>query len=103
MKLPSGRRSRQPFQEEPTMDDLAQSKIEVIVTVAEDRKANLKQIASELQIRGLELTAEPLEDLGMITGKALEMNLDQLKIVSGVTAVEKAGTVHIAPPESEVQ
>ena len=85
------------------MDDLAQSKIEVIVTVAEDRKTNLKKIASELQIRGLELTAEPLEDLGMITGKALEMNLDQLKIVNGVTAVEKAGTVQIAPPESEVQ
>jgi hypothetical protein len=39
----------------------------------------------------------------MITGKALEMNLDQLKIVSGVTAVEKAGTVHIAPPDAEVQ
>jgi len=85
------------------MDDLAQSKIEVIVTVAEDRKANLKQIASELQIRGLELIVEPLEDLGMITGKALEMNLDQLKIVSGVTAVEKAGTVQIAPPDAEVQ
>ena len=85
------------------MDDLAQSKIEVIVTVAEDRKVNLKQIALELQRRGLELTAEPLQDLGMITGKALEMNLDQLKIVNGVTAVEKAGSVNIAPPGSEVQ
>jgi hypothetical protein len=31
------------------------------------------------------------------------MNLDQLKIVNGVTAVEKAGTVQIAPPECEVQ
>jgi hypothetical protein len=85
------------------MDDLAQSKIEVIVTVAEDHKTNLKQIASELQRRGLELTAKPLDNLGMISGKALEMNLDRLKIVNGVTAVEKAGTVHIAPPESEVQ
>jgi hypothetical protein len=85
------------------MGDLAQPKIEVIVTVAEDRKANLKQIASELQSRGLELTAEPLEDLGMISGKAVETNLDQLKIVNGVAAVEKAGTVHIAPPESDVQ
>lgn len=85
------------------MGDIAQPKVEVIVTVAEDRKANLKQIASELQSSGLEITAEPLESLGMISGKAAEKNLDQLKNVNGVTAVEKAGTVQIAPPESDVQ
>jgi hypothetical protein len=85
------------------MGDIAQPKVEVIVTVAEDRKANLKQIASELQSRGLEITGEPLESLGMISGKAAEENLDQLKNVNGVTAVEKAGTVQIAPPESDVQ
>jgi hypothetical protein len=85
------------------MDDLVQPKIEVIVTVAEDRKANLKQIASELQSRGLEITAEPLENLGIITGKAVETNLNKLKIVNGVAAVERAGTVQIAPPESDVQ
>ena len=85
------------------MGDIAQPKVEVIVTVAEDRKANLKQIASELQSRGFEITAEPLESLGMISGKAAEKTLDQLKGVNGVTAVEKAGTVQIAPPDSDVQ
>jgi hypothetical protein len=85
------------------MGEIAQPKVEVIITVAEDRKANLKQIASELQSFGLEITAEPLESLGMISGKAAEKNLDQLKNVHGVTAIEKAGTVQIAPPESDIQ
>jgi hypothetical protein len=85
------------------MGEIAQPKVEVIITVAEDRKANLKQIASELQSFGLEITAEPLESLGMISGKAAEKNLDQLKNVNGVTAIEKAGTVQIAPPESDIQ
>jgi hypothetical protein len=85
------------------MGEIAQPKVEVIITVAEDRKANLKQIASELQRFGLEITAEPLESLGMISGKAAEKNLDQLKNVNGVTAIEKAGTVQIAPPESDIQ
>jgi hypothetical protein len=39
----------------------------------------------------------------MISGKAAEKNLDQLKNVNGVTAIEKAGTVQIAPPESDIQ
>ena len=85
------------------MGEIAQPKVEVIITVTEDRKANLKQIASELQSFGLEITAEPLESLGMISGKAAEKNLDQLKNVNGVTAIEKAGTVQIAPPESDIQ
>ena len=85
------------------MGEIAQPKVEVIITVAEDRKANLKQIASELQSFGLEITAEPLESLGMISGKAAEKNLDQLKNVNGVTAIEKPGTVQIAPPESDIQ
>jgi hypothetical protein len=85
------------------MGEIAQPKVEVIITVTEDRKANLKQIASELQSFGLEITAEPLESLGMISGKAAEKNLDQLKKVNGVTAIEKAGTVQIAPPESDIQ
>ena len=79
------------------MDDLVQPKIEVIVTVAEERKANLKQIASELQSRGLDIIAEPLNDFGMISSKAVEMNLNNLKIVNGVAAVERAGIVQIAP------
>jgi hypothetical protein len=85
------------------MGDIAQPKVEVIITVAEDRRANLTQIASQLQSYGLDITGEPLESLGMICGKAVENNLDQLRSVDGVTAIERAGIVQIAPPESEVQ
>ena len=85
------------------MGDIAQPKVEVIITVAEDRRANLTQIASQLQSYGLDITGEPLESLGMICGKAVENNLDQLRSVDGVTAIERGGIVQIAPPESEVQ
>lgn len=85
------------------MGENAQVKVEVIITVAEDQTANLKQIASQLQSYGLDITGEPLESLGIICGKAALNILDQLKNVNGVTAVEKAGTVQIAPPEADVQ
>ncbi|MFN7896362.1 MAG: hypothetical protein ACK5Q6_09450 [Cyanobacteriota bacterium] len=85
------------------MDELAQPKIEVIITVAEDRRAKLKQIASELQNKGLEINSEPLENLGIITGLAEEKSIEQLKNVNGVTAVEPSMPVQIAPPESDIQ
>ena len=85
------------------MGEIAQTKVEVIITVDEDRRANLNQIASQLQSYGLDITGEPLESLGMICGKAAENNLDQLRNVAGIAAIEKAGTVQIAPPESDVQ
>jgi len=85
------------------MGEIGQPRVEVIITVAEDRRANLNQIASQLQSYGLDITGEPLESLGMICGKAAENNLDHLRHVDGVTAIEKAGTVQIAPPESDVQ
>jgi hypothetical protein len=85
------------------MGEFAQPKVEVIITVADDRRANLNQIASQLQSYGLDITGEPLESIGMICGKAAENSLDQLRNVDGVTAIEKAGKVQIAPPESDVQ
>ena len=85
------------------MGDVAQPKVEVIVTIGQDRMENLKQIASELQSRGLQITNEPLENLGMISGIAESTSIEQLKQVNGVTAVEKAGTVQIPPPDSNVQ
>ena len=85
------------------MGEIFQPKVEVIISVAEDLRPNLNQIASQLQSCGLDITGEPLESLGMICGKVAENNLDQLRNVAGVTAIEKAGTVQIAPPESNVQ
>jgi hypothetical protein len=85
------------------MGEFAQPKVEVIITVAEDRRAMLKQIASELQNKGLEISSEPLENLGIITGLAEEKSIEQLKNVNGVTAVEPSMPVQIAPPESDIQ
>jgi len=85
------------------MDEFAQPKVEVIITVAEDRRAKLKQIASELQNNGLEISSEPLVNLGIITGLAEEKSIEQLKTVKGVTAVEPSRPVQIAPPESDIQ
>ena len=85
------------------MGDVAQPKVEVIVTIGQDRMENLKQITSELQSRGLQITNEPLESIGMISGMAESTSIEQLKRVNGVTAVEKVGTVQIPPPDSDVQ
>ena len=85
------------------MGEFAQPKVEVIITVAEDRRAKLKQIASELQNNGLEVNSEPLENLGIITGLVEEPGIEQLKKVKGVTAVEPSRPVQIAPPESDIQ
>ncbi len=85
------------------MGDVAQPKVEVIVTIGQDRMENLKQITSELQTRGLQITNEPLESLGMISGMAESTSIEQLKQVNGVIAVEKVGTVQIPPPDADVQ
>jgi hypothetical protein len=85
------------------MGDVAQPKVEVIVTIGQDRMDNLKQITSELQSRGLQITNEPLESLGMISGMADSKSIEQLRKVNGVIAVETAGEVQIAPPDSDVQ
>lgn len=85
------------------MSEIIPPEVEVIITVAEDKKASLNQIVSELRSRGLDMTGEPLENLGMIAGKAAARDLDQLRSVSGVTAVEPAETVHVPPPESDIQ
>lgn len=84
------------------MSEIAKSEIEIIITVTEDRRANLKQIASELQSRGVKIT-DTMESLGMISGTAAANNLDQIRNVDGVAAIETAGTVQLPPPESDIQ
>lgn len=84
------------------MSESAKPEIEVIITVAQDRRAHLKQLASELQSKGLKVT-NTMEGLGMISGTALADNLEQLKNVDGIAAIEPAGTVQLPPPNSEIQ
>jgi len=79
------------------------SLVEVIVNIAQDGNENLRALASEPQSRGLQITHEPLECLGIISGMAVSKSIDQPRKVNGMIAVEKAGEVHIAPPDSDVQ
>jgi hypothetical protein len=84
------------------MSESAKPEIEVIVTVAQDRRANLKQLASELQSKGLKVS-NMMEGLGMISGTAAADNLEQFRNVDGVADVEPAGKVQIPPPDSDIQ
>lgn len=78
-------------------------KVELIITIADNSMASLSHIASELQRRGLEISGEPLESLGMISGMAEESIIGELMSVDGVISVDKAGSVQLAPPDSDVQ
>ena len=84
------------------MSELAKPEIEVIITVAQDRRAHLKQLASELQSKGFKVT-NTMEGLGMISGMASTDNFEQFRNVDGIAAVEAAGTVQLPPPDSEIQ
>jgi ferritin-like protein len=84
------------------MSELTKPEIEVIITVAQDRRTHLKQLASELQSKGLKVT-NSMEDLGMISGTAAADNLEQFRNVDGVAAVEAVGTVQLPPPDSDIQ
>lgn len=76
--------------------------VEVIVTVSGNRRADTKDISERLQSRGLTVSSV-LEHTGMIVGHSSEAALESLKQESGVAAVEAAGTVQVAPPDSKVQ
>ena len=76
--------------------------VEVVVTVAEEHRSQVKQVAARLKAKGLKVT-RTMEGLGMISGKAPHAAVADLGKVRGVAAVEPSGNVQIAPPESEIQ
>ncbi|MEX3816661.1 hypothetical protein AB3X96_42230 [Paraburkholderia sp. BR13439] len=76
--------------------------VEVVVTVAEDHLQRFRQLASELEGKGLKIN-NMMEGLGIISGAASLADVQQLKGMKGVKSVEEAGNVQLPPPESDIQ
>jgi hypothetical protein len=84
------------------MPDPSSRKVEVTVTISESALHRMPQIAKQLRARGLTVT-HLLEQSGIIAGTAPDDQVDGLRSIEGVAAVEPAGSVQIAPPESGIQ
>ena len=78
-------------------------KFEVIVSIADTSSWEFDRIVTELQNCGLEITGEPLANLGMVTGLVTPNDFAALVDVPGVCGVDPAGAVQIPPPEADVQ
>ncbi len=76
--------------------------VEVLVTVGDKHLKKLPEVAAALEARGLKV-AHTLASSGLITGSAPAQALDRLREVAGVAAVERSGSVQIAPPDADVQ
>lgn len=84
------------------MPDQLNSAVEVIVSVDESHLCRLKEIAEQLSANGL-MDVQTLASIGAVTGKGLPESLPALGNILGVSAVELADGVQIAPPDADIQ
>lgn len=76
--------------------------VEVVITIAEQHRSSIDAVAGRLKAAGLK-NPQTLKSAGLITGTASAKKFSQLRGVNGVEAVEAAGTVQLAPPNSPIQ
>lgn len=76
--------------------------VEVIVAVADDHLERFPEVAGRLRAAGLRVTGEQAH-LGTLTGRIHPARLGEIGSLSGVQAVEQAGTFQLPPPDSDVQ
>jgi hypothetical protein len=76
--------------------------VDVMVSVADDRLANLDEVVAGLRRAGLNV-GEVLEAAGTVTGTVDPDAIDALCAVPGVVDVERQRDYQIAPPDSDVQ
>lgn len=74
----------------------------VIVSVADDRMADLPTVVDALRRAGLTV-AEVLDGAGVITGTVAGNAIAALSTVPGVVDVETQRDVTLPPPDSSVQ
>jgi hypothetical protein len=74
----------------------------VIVSVADDRMADLPTVVEALRRAGLTV-AEVLDGAGVITGTVAGNAIAALSTVPGVVDVETQRDVRLPPPDSSVQ
>lgn len=72
----------------------------VSITVDEEHLAALPEVVEALRERGMQVEAV-LESLGMVTGSAPDV--ETLRQVEGVSAVDAVMEHHVPPPEDDVQ
>ena len=74
----------------------------VNVSVADDHLGHFREVVRRMEKAGLKVEQQ-LEAVGVVSGSIDPARLPALEQVQGVTAVERAREVRIAPPESHVQ
>jgi hypothetical protein len=84
------------------MPKQSSTETDVIVTLDEGHLSQIKEVAARLSAMGLR-DINTLGSIGAITGRVSSDLLDKLQGVPGVSAIEPSGSVHIAPPESDIQ
>jgi hypothetical protein len=84
------------------MPDPSSPELEVSVNISHRDLHRMQQIAEKLKAHGLKVT-HLMEQSGIIAGSAPGDLLAALRSIEGVAAVESAGSVQIAPPESDSQ
>jgi hypothetical protein len=77
-------------------------KVSIVVDDEHAKKAKLSRVVAALKRSGLHVH-EILDAAGVVTGSVDEKKVASLRKLAGVANVELAGTVGIAPPESDVQ
>lgn len=77
-------------------------KTQVTVLIADSHRKKFSQVQSSLQAAGL-TNIQAQKAVGTITGEVREEELENLRAVSGVEAVEASASYQLPPPDSEVQ
>jgi hypothetical protein len=81
---------------------LAHVIVPVIVSVADDRLADMSTVADALRDAGMRV-GEVLSAAGVVTGTVDSERLPSLSAVPGVADVESERTIQLPPPDSPVQ
>lgn len=72
----------------------------VNVTVDDEHVATIEDVVDQLRERGMSVD-RVLVNLGIVTGTA--ENVDALRDVAGILAVDNEGRMGVAPPGHEIQ
>jgi hypothetical protein len=75
---------------------------EFLVSIDDDHREDVPRIAEQLKSEGMTVR-RTLPTLGTITGTIDESRVRHVQAIEGVSTVEPAGEVQIAPPDSDLQ
>lgn len=78
------------------------SKVQISVSVNNDRLAQIEQISQQLQSSGMDVQ-QTLSSIGVITGSIDSDLLNSLSQIDGVQSVEQQQGYQLAPPSSDIQ